>query len=478
MSSDDILIYKRRWLLLATTCLWSSIEIYLSECFGAANEIFALYFQTNLKQSDWMLLGLYAGTTLVTPIFAYLCHADLIGFRRMSIAAVVCLFIASCATIFVVQYPFLHTMLIPTNLLHGIAYSVSCCINTYFPVLWFPDHQVKIAVALLYASLTLGGLLSSVIPPGIIKPIPYDILHNSNKNNTNNLDDWKEATHNTLLWMFSALAISLCLILIYIAIYAADLPPKPPTYAMLKNRSVSTERPSAYESFKDFLKDTRLLFKNKMFLICIFVLGITRNMIMVEALHMTQLVGEISNYANEHGLSNSVLSGLVLVVFATSGIIFMLASAKILQWYKCYVIQTIFGTSLGLASGIAVYLSYHYGTLSGLFVSNIIFSLGNRFCVMPMLEIVTRITYPMNEAFVSAWVTGVNSLILVIMAEIARFTSDHLSSGSSLIVMCVVLFFAFILSLFFRPSDKRTAVDKMQADTNELSENLPLIGEN
>ena len=476
---DEVSLYKRRWLLLTATCLWSTIDLYMPECFGAANQLIAVYFETTLDQIDWMLLGLYAGTILITPLFAFLNHADYMGFRYMSITALSCLLFSCVVTILTVQYPFLHPLLIPSNFLLGVAYTVSACVTTFFPVLWFPDDEVRIAIASLSASMTLGGLLSSVIPPAVIKPISYEIFLNTsvNSNTTSSeLKNWRLSTHSTLLWMFSALACTLFVLLLYIVIFAEDLPPKPPTRAMLLKRFLSTERPPLSQSFKDFFGDTKLLFKNKIFLLCTIVLGITHNLIVVEILHISQIVGKITNYSNKYGLPNSVLSGLVLVVFTTSGIVVVFLAAKVLQKFKHYTRQTIFGTTVGLLSGIAILLCYHYDILSGIFVFNVILSSANRFCVIPMMDAVTRHTYPMNEAFVSVWMTGVGSIILIIISNIARIISNHTTPGSTLIVMCAALFLSFILSLFFDPSDKRADTDKKPAAHTEMC--VPLASKN
>ena len=478
--NDEVFVFKRRWLLLFVTCLWSTIDVFLSLCFGAADELFAVYFQANLDRIDWMLLGLHAGTVVVTPIFAYLCHAEYMGFRNMSIAAILCLLVSCIATILSVQYPFLYLILIPINFLHGIAYSVSACVATFFPVLWFPDKEVSFAIASVGASMSLGGLLGAIIPPEIIKRISFGVHLNQSIGADNELRDWKESTHDALLWLFSTLAVTLCLLLIYIAIFAEDLPPKPPTYAMLVKRCSNTKKQSFQDSLKKFFCNTKLLFQDKMFLIAASVLGLTNNIIDVEILHLSQLVRKITHYSTDYGLSSSVLSGLVIVVTSLSGIFAVFVSAKVLQLYKRYSIQTIFGTSLSLCSAIGILLFYHYNVLSGLFLGNFIFSCAKRFCVVPVMEAVTRHTYPMNEAFVSSWSTGIGSLILVVFSEIARLISDCTTPGSALIVMCVALFVSFILSLFFKPNNLRleTEIEKRSEGAScGSSEHTPLVSE-
>ena len=478
MNSSEVSVYTRRWLLLAATCLWSTIGVYFSYCFSTTDQLFGVYFKTGLDQVDWLVLAAYAGTTIVTPVFAYLCHAGLMGFRRMSIVALMCLLVACVATILVVHYPVFYLVLIPVNFLHGVAYCVSVCVMPFFPVVWFPDNEVSIAIAFVSSSLTLGVLLGSLIPPVIIKSISHEIQFNKSIAAVDELNNWRVSTHDALLWMFSSLAVILFLLLIYIAVFAQDLPPKPPTYAMLLKRSdFKTTKSSVCISLHSFLVDTKLLFKNTMFLLGALILALIYNISGVEILHISQLVGKMTGYSSKYGLSSTVLSSLVIAVFSLSGVIAVFFSAKVLQKYKGYSIQTITGTGLELCGGIIILFSYHYDILSGMFVGNFVLSSAKRFAVVPLMAAVTRHTYPMDEAFVSAWLTGMGAFFLVVSSEIARIISDRTTPGSAVVIICVVLLIAFVMSLFFKPIDQRqrTDAETHPASASESIETTPLL---
>ena len=64
-------------------------------------------------------------------------------------------------------------MMIVANLLQGVTYSVCFSVGLFFAVLWFPDHQVGLAIAFNFAVFPVGVILSSSVPPALLKSPPF-----------------------------------------------------------------------------------------------------------------------------------------------------------------------------------------------------------------------------------------------------------------------------------------------------------------
>ena len=154
---NSVEIYTKRWFLLAATCIYTAVIMFLSKSFSIANEIWADYFYVSLAAIDWACLGLYVGSALVTPVFAYLCFTKVIGFRSMSIFGSVRLLLSCSCVLATIKFPFLFPIMVGVSLLQGVAYCVSFSAGAFFAVLWFPDNQVSLVIAFNSARM-VGGV--------------------------------------------------------------------------------------------------------------------------------------------------------------------------------------------------------------------------------------------------------------------------------------------------------------------------------
>jgi len=465
-------IYTRRWLLLVATCLCTLLTDFLSESFAAANEIFAVYFQVSLAKLDWTCAGLDAGTGLITPIFAYLCFIQVIGFRAMSICGSTCLLLSCICIILTVQFPFLFPLMVAATLLQGVAYCAAFSVGTVFAVLWFPDHQVGLAIACNSASMMAGFILSSTLPPSLLQNPPFDKEGTTSMTLQNNLsniiyDEWKSVTYKNLMFMYSTTAVIFFLILLIFCLFASDLPPKAPTLALALKR-ISTSKTEIIRSFKGFINDTKVLFQDGTYLLCIGISGITYNMIIVEMVHLSQFINHIDDK-----ISASLTSAYILTAFSVSGFVSSFIAAKALRFFQRYTCQVIVGSGLLLGSGICLLLSYYYKILLGFYIGNIVWGVGSRICNIPLFEIVTRHTYPKDETIVTVWMAGIGTTIIVVIVGATRLLTTYLNSISGLIFINAFLLFAFFASFFLKPKNNRGEVDQELID-EDINEYTPL----
>ena len=466
----DTKIYKRRWILLAAICLCSLLTDFTAKSFAASNEILAAYFQVSLTKLDWACGGLDAGTSLVTPVLAYFSFIKHFGFRTMAICGSACLLLSYVCILLTVHFPFLFPMMIVANLLQGVTYSVCLSVGLFFAVLWFPDHQVGLAIAFNFAAFPVGVILSSIVPPALLTNPPFPTRSENasmfQQNTTAINDEWNRATYETLMCIYLTAGIILLLLLMFFYFFASDLPPKAPTLALALKRFSGTKTQSI-KTFPNFLRETKDLFQDQTYLLCISISGITFNMIIVQLVHLSQFINHIDNK-----ISASLTSGFIITAFSVSGLVFSFISAKILQLFQQRTYQVNVGAGLLFGCSLCVLCSYYYKSLIGFYVGNIIWGAASRICNIPLFEVVTRHTYPKDETLVTVWMAGYGTTILVTLIGTSRVLTNHTTPASALIFMCVFLFVAFLASFFLKPNNNRGEADRKLA--NEKNEYTPL----
>ena len=206
-------LYKRRWILLAAVCLCTLLTDFTSKSFATSNEILAAYFQVSLAELDWACVGMEAGTSLVTPVFAYFSFIKVFGFRTMAICGSACLLLFCICILVTVHYRFLFPMMIVANLLQGVSYSACFSVGSFFAVLWFPDHQVGLAIAFNSAAMVAGVILSSIVPPALLTypsfPTISENASMSRQNTSATNTKWNSATYEILMYIYLTVGIIL-----------------------------------------------------------------------------------------------------------------------------------------------------------------------------------------------------------------------------------------------------------------------------
>ena len=463
--NEEISLYKKRWFLLIALCLYAAICMFLSKSFGTSDEILAAYFNASLIEIDWAMEGLYGGVALVTPIFAYLCYKDQIGFRVMSIIGTICLLTSNVAIVLSIIFPVLFPLMLVSTVLQGVAYAISRSASGFFAVLWFPEEQVDVAVALVIASVSIGVLSGSTLPVIFLKQPPQI---NETTMLVNASAHWNASTYRTLLCMYSVVIVILVCLLIFFIVYASDLPPKPPTYVMLLKRQTDQLQRDE-KTFFDFLTLSKSLFADIHFGIIAFVLNIAFATSSLLLLIVSQIVDVVTADITLH-VSPALLSGLIVVTNSFAAIVSSFVGANCLKFFEIYKKLSVAGTFVLLVGGSVLFLSYHYKSLVVLFIANVILGIGSRCVVVPLLVVITRHTYPVSETFVSIWVAGFGALVFVLLAVMQRVLSNAFSLRAAIFQLIFVQFVSFISSLLMRPKNKRKEAQENAAiESNELT---------
>ena len=478
MQSDlaEIAVYPKRWLILAAFCFITLLANFGSKSFTVANQIYAAYLDVDLVLLDWATLAMNFGVVIITPIFSWLFFKKAAGFRILSITGASCLLISYFVIALTIQFPNLYPLMFLSNLLQGVALAVGITVSPSFAVVWFPDNQVGLAIASDLLCQNLGIIMGTILPPVFLnQPDAVDCFINTTctelfgQNNT-----LHQKTRDTMLLFYTpCIAVLLILLIIFIALIT-DQPLKPPTYAMLVKRN-QNHTSSSTGNFSQFLEEVKMLHQDVNFILCVVALSIPYNLIVVFYLHITVIVEHFDISAMNIGISNDIIGGLLIASYSLSNSVFGFVSAKILNYWKKYVLQVLLGSMLIFFSLTGATLAYYYHNFVSFCVGIFLYSIGTRLVVIPLLEVITRHTYPIDETFVSVWVGGHQSFILILIGELSRIISIYSTSIALLIFMCACGFILFVIALIINPNDKRREIDEKQqkqisfADDESLS---------
>ena len=446
-----IAVYARRWVILAAFCLVTIATIFGSKSFTVANHIYAAYFGVSLVILDWSCLALYIGAAIATPIFAWMFFKQSVGFRLLSITGTLCLLVSYLVIVLSIEFPKLYPIMVVSNFLQGVAYTICFTVGTSFAVLWFPDHQVGFAVACNAISFSVGTLSGAIVPPEFFENLR--IQANFTNLTKQEILEWKNETRTDLLKMYTPVVGLLLFLLFFFISYVTDLPPKPPTYALLLKRSLA-RNDFGIKTFSEFVKIIIKLFRDKTFLLCCLVLSIVYNVVIIEIVHITDIVAKFEERLNFQ-IPSDVTGGQLVAGYCITCSLSAFCSATILNKWKFFVGQTVVGAIFSFLSAVGMAFSLYTTSLTSFCMCLFLYGLSTRVFVIPLLEIITRHTYPLEEMFVSVWVSGCGCIALVIFVETARLISLHTAPVGLMMLMCALLLMSLILILFIKPKDKR-----------------------
>ena len=476
--SEGIAVYSRRWLILACACTVTLLTLFAAKSFTISNHIYAAYFDVKVGVIDWSVLGINIGTASITPLFTWLFFRQSIGFRKLLIVGTFCVLLSYLIIILAIHFPTLYPLMNVSNLFLGVAYISSFTIGPSFAVTWFPDHQVGVVIACDLLSQNLG-ILVGIITPSLVLKNPF--VSNTTgliEEQMQHLRVWRNETHKNLLLIYAPGACTLFLLLIFYIVYATDLPPKPPTQAMLVKRRMTTSLPKpTFSKYVDLLK---LLFQDITFVLCTLICSLGITIIIILQLCINSIIPKLNiDNLGIHWASN-VMGGALICIFFLTNMLFGFVAAKLTAKWKRYAAQIRLGLGLTFMTLLTLSLMFYYSKFVGFSICLFLYAVSSRIFILPLYEIVTRHTYPIDETMVSIWVGAISSVTCVIIGKTARVVLTYTAPVGLFVMMCMIMFATFILALFIRPIDKRAIIDrqKKDEDVQDLSEETALLSQN
>ena len=459
-------VYTIRWFILIATCLMTAITMFGSKSFSVANKIYAAYFNVSLTVLDWSSLALNAGAILVTPLFSWLFYKKSVGFKMLSVIGVASLLISYVVIVLSVVHPRLFLLMTVSNFLQGVTYTIAFTVGTSFAVMWFPDHQVSLAIASNAVSFSLGTLSGAIVPPALL--VDVNNLTTTTNFTSQEIITLQHAAREDLLLMYAPILGTLVFILLFFVFFVTDLPPTPPTLALLKK---IMDESSSHKSLSKFLKALKQLFLDFNFALCCAAVSIVYNIVTVEIVHITDIVAEL-NKRMHIDLPNNVTGGAIVTGYAVTCCFSAFASAQVLSKYKRFIGQTRLGSAFSFLSAVGMTLCLYKEFFVGFCLCIFVYGISTRVFVIPLLEIITRHTYPLDETFVSVWVSFFGCVAQVVFVEIARVLSYFANPIALLIFMSICLFISFVFIMLIDPIDKRGEISNKSTNPKEVTKIL------
>jgi len=479
-NSPETAVYSKRWLILAAVCSINFFTNFGAKTFTVANQSYAKYYNVSLLALDWSDLAVYLGAAICTPIFAWFFFKQNAGLRILLIIGTFSLLISFFVIVLSIQFPKLYTLMIFSNLLQGISYMVSVTVGPSFAVIWFPNEEVALAIAIDLLSHNVGLIMGSILPPTLLNT--YSITNAANIT-IHQQETWKSNTHKMLLLLYIACIITLFILLLLFIAFMVDQPLKPPTKALwVKGKTTTTEQPKSTGSLLQFIQAVKSLHQDLNFVLCSLCLNFTFCLNIVLYLHITAILDHFNIRKMGINIANDIFGGIIIVSSAFARIIFSFVSVKISYHWKNYAGQALAGSVLNLFAVLGTTLAFYFRNFLVFCICLIfLYSLGLRIFAIPLYEVITRHTYPIDETFVNVW-SGVSGCFLfVINAEFARIISMYAPPVYLLIYMSFCVFVSFVIALIIKPKDKRREVDDMEhnpvEESNKVEESSPLLKE-
>ena len=467
----DIAVYKRRWAFLIGIFFIGSTSMFSAVCFGLVDDIFTVYFNISYAQGDWITLSVYATSCLVIPVLAWLCFANQMGIRLLILLESFSLTLSYLLIVLAIAFPTtLYLLIIFGQLVHGITNAIQWSIPPLFAVLWFANNEVGIAIAVNFVGAALGAGIGFIAPSHALTEPPSELrtylkdlnlttkppeLYNST------LENWKYEDRATLLYIFITMLAVTALLSIFFYIFLTDLPPKPPTIAQAIKRSQPiVAKKLNKENLKAFFRLLKNMFSDLTFTSLVIVYSIIHRAVMLEFTMMGELIRTIASSVSID-VTPDKLGSYIMIFYPVFAALGSITSGILLDQFAKYQRQAIFGAGMTFLSTIGIASSYYFRSFVAICIFNGAFGFSTRIGIIALLAVVTRHTFPVDESFVSIWITGFESIALILISELGRIFINDVSDISVLVFMCTSLCLSFILALLAKPKDKRLEAEQV-----------------
>jgi len=167
--------------------------------------------------------------------------------------------------------------------------------------------------------------------------------------------------------------------------------------------------------------------------------------------------------------------GYLLAVYAVGAGVGILVTGKIIDICKYYYILSNIASVLTFVSTLAFALAFRYANLPTLFVSNFFCGFGSKALMVVLYEIVTQHTYPMDETFVSTWLTVFIGPVGIFIGEVGRVLFNSFGSLSVLVFQPAFVFACAVMTALISPKPSRLAINEHKMRECEEENNDELL---
>nr|CAB3246493.1 feline leukemia virus subgroup C receptor-related protein 2-like [Phallusia mammillata] len=455
---EELKLYKRRWVFLLGVAIFQLLGGFSTTSYGEISDFYVQFFHASHSTVDWITNARNIGAIFITFPLAWMVFNGKIGLRNM----IVIVSFSATIGILLVTLSFAHrslfALIVFGQILWGFSQMVNVSVPATFAALWFPESQVGTALSVILVGLPLGDVAGFTFPALIESPFNYT----REKLSFGEL----ESGQRTLSCMYgSCLAIS-AVVTIFFTIFITDEPPTPPTYAqVIKKSSQITSR-----TFANFLQTTRVLFTNPSYVTACFMFGISFQISLLEIMMMSEIIGDFELSSN---ISSDKMSGYIMCMFSLGAVLGTVTAGVVVNRSKKYKLLTILSNSFMFLCTVAMVVSAFFESMAGIFTSNAFFGFSGGFTSVVSLEILTQLTYPMDETLVNTWMTGIQMTIALLLGIFGRIMFNAWRGLGLLSFQSSCVFASVLMSCLISAKNRR--LDVQPRFNSESNVYTPLI---
>nr|CAB3246496.1 feline leukemia virus subgroup C receptor-related protein 2-like [Phallusia mammillata] len=444
---EQFKLYKRRWAFLLGLFLLQFCAGISFASYGQINWFYVEFFKSTPATVDWITNARNISAIVITFPLAFLIFKDKIGLKGLV------LIIAGSSTIGLLFVTLslidrsLIALIVIGQIFCGLSETVAVGAPSTFAVLWFPENQVGTAIALNVVGLYVGNEVGYTLPSYLVTPSNDTV----EQEGMLSLEDLTEGQRQ-LRYMYGAfLAISTIVTCLFV-IFLTDKPPTPPTHAQdLKNKELKPEK-----SAKEFFNVTKQLFSMPSYALICIAIGFIFQLVLIENMMMSEIISDLHIAKN---VEPSTLSGYIMCTFGVGAIVGLTSGGKVVDRFKRYKLMALCGGTADFFSVLGIAISAICKNTPGLYACNALFGFLTGFTIVVLFEMATQLTYPIDETLVNNWMTGIQTLIALLMGILARVMFQHWKSIGVLAFQCACVLMALLMLTLVSSRNRRLEVD-------------------
>ena len=460
-------LYSKRWWILLCVAATTTISRIVRGCFGIVNDVYVAYFNISYETVDWFALIQVPGSLLSSLLLGLMLFYKLVSIRKLAISTGLCLVLEFIALLAAYIYTPLYPLIFIGQFLLGFVIVAIDVLSTSLAVSWFPENQMGIAISTKEAGSSIGSLLAFVIPSNLLISPSYNQVANQsdptyyNTRHPSTDHEWFARNQLRFILFASALLFVAVLTTIFYCIFFEDKPPTPPTAAQEQAMFQSNQfgQPSfTFNNLKQFFVLCKKIVFNKLFVQAIIILSTAVGCNVVIKIYMGEVLRWL--YLDLGYLETAdVMAGYNLVLLQVGSILGDLLSGVVVNHIKNYQLIIVFDLVLYLISTISFSLGYHFHNIVVLYVFGALIGFHLSFLTTPIYESIFQHLYPIDTGLLAVVIRIEYSSSNLILGVLGRKTFNIFHRYIAVLgFMCILVFMALIVSLFFKPQYNRLQV--------------------
>ena len=481
IASSDLELYSLRWWIVFFLAIDYSITKLVRGSFGIVTNVYAAYFQISILTVDWFTL-IQLPTMFIFTSLMLLFPLDKTSNKKLSMLMAGCVIFTIVCLLAAYSYPPLYPLIFVGIFVMGLSVICVDIVVPAFTLKWFPENQIGIALNLKEVFGSIGGMLGFLIPGNIlISPLKTNsssIMNSTNTTVKNQEDNWSNDNKLRLIAFSGALLTLSIIVLLFLIFFAANQPPKPPTFAqaMLRNNAAGIEPQSFYSRIVVSLQTVKKVISNIFFAQIMFVRIVNYSGYAIHKAYVGEVLRVFFEKISDFRSANAH-SSYVLMVFEIGQVVGCLLSGEITHRYQNYHFQISIGILFCILSLICMFIGYYFLIPVVVYIFIGFSGVFSMIYFTQTFDIVYQHFFPMDTGILTNLIFMIGSGSGLILTRMTKFFMNAFGNNSLFIYMIILYSLSFAISLFLKPKYARLKAGTNCQDVNNINERESLITE-